>query len=77
MSQYETITVKSGGYSLRRIIWDRYTRPTPGIIEPILEANPGLALIAYDLPVGTKIKLPVKKRDEQTALPKPKITLWG
>lgn len=75
MGEWEQITVKSEGYSLRRLIWERYQKPTPGLIEPILESNPGLARVAYEIPVGTSIKLPIIA-PQSGGTDAPTVTLW-
>jgi len=71
---FETITVRSEGFTLSRIIWRRFRRPMEGLVEQTLDANPGLADLGPILPVGTTFRLPVPQ-----ARPKPVVVtrLWG
>lgn len=74
MTNFEIFTVPSVGLSLSQIIWRRYRRAAPGIIEPVLNANPGLYAVADELTPGMKIKLPVVAGEPPREQP---VTLWG
>lgn len=60
MAEYTT----REGDVLDAICWEHYGR-TDGVVEAVLEANPGLASLQVSLPVGTVITLP--------DLPKPPV----
>lgn len=55
----ERITVEGDGITVSLLVWRRFRRPMPGLVEAILERNPGLAGLAPILPVGTVFELPV------------------
>lgn len=55
----ETITVQIEGVTLSRLLWARFKRPMPGIVERVLSANPRLAALGAVIPVGTAIKVPI------------------
>lgn len=50
-------TIAQQGDTLASICWRHYGR-TAGVVEPVLEANPGLALSGPILPHGTRVTLP-------------------
>jgi phage tail protein X len=56
---FETVTVESEGVTVPRIVWRRFRRPMPGLVEAVLDANPGLAALGAYLPVGTVVRLPI------------------
>lgn len=55
----ETVTVASEGLTLSLIIWRRFRRARPGLVERVLDLNPGLAEAGPVLPVGTTFVLPI------------------
>lgn len=72
---YETVTVKTDFTSVPLIVWRRFRRPMPGLVEAIYEANPGLADNGPYLPVGTEFQMPVETpRETDTVLET--VTLW-
>jgi len=70
----ETITVQGEGITVSRLIWRRFHRPMPGLVERVLDMNPGLADLGPYLPLGTKVAIPVPT--EGTPDIQPPITLW-
>lgn len=50
-------TIARQGDTLSAICWRHYGR-TEGVVERVLEANPGLALAGPVLPHGTRVTLP-------------------
>ena len=58
MSAETIIKVAGVGVSVDLLIWRRYKRPMPGLLERVLDINPGLAAHGPILPVGTLLKLP-------------------
>jgi phage tail protein X len=61
----ETLTVIAEQTTLDLLLWRRYRREVPGLIEDTLRRNPGLAKIGLFLPVGMTI-------DVQTLAPEPR-----
>ena len=72
----EKVTVSGYGLTLSKIVWRRFRRPMPGLVERILEANPGLAAKGEILPLGTAFDLIVPAEDPTDAA-RPVIRLWG
>lgn len=71
---YEKITVTGEQLTLSLIVWRRFHRPMPGLVEQTLEINQELADAGYYLPVGTTFLLPVPvPRGEAVLEP---IRLW-
>lgn len=60
------------GDSVDSICW-RYFQRTAGVVEQVLELNPGLANLGAVLPSGTEIVLP-KKQTQATV--KKTVKLW-
>lgn len=73
--QPETITVQSEGLTVSRIVWQRFHAPKPGLVERILDINPGLAALGFFLPVGTVFLLPVDP-EETKVQSETVISLW-
>jgi phage tail protein X len=55
------IKVAGDGVSVDLLVWRKYRRPMPGLVERVLDINPGLAALGPILPVGTLVKLPTVK----------------
>ncbi len=71
----EPITVEAEGVTVASIVWQRFNRPMPGLVEAVLAANPGLSARGVFIPVGTVVVLPIppQKQQEQVARP---VRLW-
>jgi phage tail protein X len=65
----ETYRVATEGLSVDLLIWRRYRRKMPGLVEQTFVLNPGLAAKGPTLPVGTVVRIPV------VAAPVPAIDL--
>jgi phage tail protein X len=63
--QVETVTVESEGVTVARIVWRRFRRRAPGLVEAILASNPGLAALGAYLPVGTVVRIPIPEAQER------------
>lgn len=59
------------GDTLDLICWRHYGRTT-GVVEQVLEANPGLARLGPILPHGTLVQLPEIATQPQ----RPTVQLW-
>ena len=58
----ETLEVKTERTTLDLLLWRRFRREVPGLVEDTLRRNPGLARLGAILPVGLAL---------QTAVPDP------
>ena len=57
------------------LVWRRFKRPMPGLVERVYDLNPRLALVGPVLPVGTVLRLPVPvTRTEPDVTP---VRLWS
>ncbi len=71
----ETIKVAGEGITVDLLIWRRFRKPQPGLVEQVLALNPGLAGLGPNLPVGTPVILPVIP--DATATPvRALVQLW-
>jgi phage tail protein X len=73
-SVYETYTVDGAGLTLDQIIWRRYRRQTPGLVEAVLDMNYGLADQGPLLARGSTLKIPVD--NPATPTTRPLVRLW-
>ena len=71
----ETITVRGDGLTIPLLVWRRFRRPMPGLVEQILDLNQGLAEHGPFLPLGTVINMPIPI-SEDAAEPEARIKLW-
>ena len=70
----ETITVSGDGITVPLLIWRRFRRPMPGLMEAVYARNHGLADLGPYLPMGTVVELPIPvPRENARADP---IRLW-
>lgn len=70
----EPVVVEGEGLTVSLIVWRRFRRPMPGLVERIHEQNPGLADLGPVLPVGARFRMPIPPaRDEPRLDP---IRLW-
>ena len=70
----ETVTVEGDGLTVSVIVWRRFKRSMPGLVEAIYDLNPGLADLGQTLPVGTNFVMPIPIPREQQVLDP--IRLW-
>ena len=70
----ETVTVKGDRLTVSAIVWRRFKRPMPGLVEAIYNLNPGLADLGQSLPVGTSFDMLIPIPREQQVLDP--IRLW-
>lgn len=71
--EFDEVTIGITGLTLSALIWRKYRRCTPGLVEQTLDANPGLAAHVF-LPLGLKVRLPRLRDEPQAATVVP---LWG
>lgn len=72
----ETITVAGYGLTLSKIVWRRFRKPMPGVVEKTLNATPGLSAKGPILPLGTVINL-VVPGEAPTTPSRAVVRLWG
>ena len=70
----ESVVVEGEFITVSLIVWRRFKCPMPGLVEQILDINPGLAELGAVLPVGTSFDMPVPTPREPAILDP--ITLW-
>jgi phage tail protein X len=70
----ERITVEGDAITLSLLVWRRFRRPMPGLVETTLDNNPELANLGPVLPVGTVIDLHVPTPREPQLLDP--VRLW-
>jgi len=73
-ASFEVFTVESP-LPLDLILWRRYRRRVPGLLERTLDINQGLAACGAFIPAGTVITVPVDTPAAQTQ--RPLVRLWG
>ena len=70
----ERVAVEGEFITVPLIVWRRFKRPMPGLVEQTLDRNPGLAELGPFLPVGTILDMPVPTPREPAILEP--IRLW-
>ncbi|SDB57496.1 tail protein X [Bauldia litoralis] len=70
----ETVTVEGEYLTVSLIVWRRFRRPMPGLVEAIHDINPGLAGLGAWLPVGTTFDMPIPTPREPVILDP--VRLW-
>jgi phage tail protein X len=70
----ESVTASGDELTVSLIVWRRFHRPMPGLVEAIYDLNPGLAEHGQYLPVGTTFDMPIPIPRDETVLPP--IRLW-
>jgi phage tail protein X len=71
----ERVTITQNGMTLSLAVWRRFRSPRPGLVQRILDTNPGLAGLGVILPVGTTFLMPVDPAETRPA-PVALISLW-
>lgn len=70
----ERVTVEGAFLTVSLIVWRRFKRPMPGLVEAVHDINPGLADLGVFLPVGTVFDMPIPTPREPVILDP--IRLW-
>lgn len=71
----ERVVVQGEGLTVSLLVWRRFKRPMPGLVEQVFERNPNLSDLGPFLPVGTEVLLPIPTpRPVEVVTP---IRLWG
>lgn len=70
----EPVTVAGDALTVSLIVWRRFRRAMPGLVDQIYDMNVGLADLGPVLPVGTTFNMPIPiPREQQVLAP---IRLW-
>lgn len=62
ITSYELVQVMSDYVDADLIVWKRYRRRAPGIVEAMLDANPQLAIVHQTtcfIPAGVFVRVPI------------------
>ena len=70
----EPVTVEGEFITVSLIVWRRFRRPMPGLVEQTYDMNPGLGELGAFLPVGATFDMPVPTPREPLILDP--IRLW-
>ena len=70
----EAHTVASEDVTVSSMVWRRYHRAMPGMVERIYDMNVGLADLGAVLPLGTVVRIPIDAPREPEILDP--IVLW-
>jgi phage tail protein X len=70
----EPVTVEGEFITVSLIVWRRFRRPMPGLVEQIHDINPGLSELGAFQPVGATFDMPVPTPREPLVLEP--IRLW-
>ena len=70
----EPVTVQGDFVTVSLIVWRRFRRPLPGLVEQTYDMNPGLGELGAFLPVGATFDMPVPTPREPAILDP--IRLW-
>lgn len=79
VTSFELVEVQGDGVTADLLVWRRYMRPAPGILEIMLDSNPQLAYVhRYTpfIPPGTYVRIPI---DSDLLAGRPKsaqVNLW-
>lgn len=75
----ETLTFPNDETPLDKLLWRRFKREVPGLVEEVLASNPGLAALGAFPPRGTKVvvTLPAPVTPGASATPRKLIRLTG
>ena len=73
----ENYIVRYRGLTVSQIIWNRWQKPMPGLLEKIYEVNQGIASFGAHLPVGTIVQIPIEpSENQQTVEIKQPNSMW-
>lgn len=76
-SHVETVTVAGEGITVPLLVWRRFRRHMPGMVERVLDENPGLPDLGLYLPLGTVVRIPIPAAEtDGTARVAERIQLW-
>jgi phage tail protein X len=71
-----TLTVAVERTTLDLLLWRKFRREVPGLVEDTLRNNPGLARLGAILPVGSKVQVAAPDPEPNGRREKPVVTLY-
>lgn len=71
----ETLEVTRAFQPLDLLLFQRFKREVPGLLEQSLAGNPGLSTLGVFLPIGTRVRVEVPAPASRPGT-RPLITLW-
>jgi phage tail protein X len=77
---FELVTVAGTGVTCDMLVWRRYRRRAPGIVEALLDCNPHLAIIHRDgpfIPAGVQVRIPIDLGILAGGPKTSSVTLWA
>lgn len=72
----ERYVVETQFVTVSRMVWRRFKRPMPGLVERIYDENPGLSELGTYLPLGTVVLMPIPQPRPSAAQELEPIKLW-
>lgn len=72
----ETVTVMGEHLTVDLIVWRKFRKPMPGLVEKVFHLNPGLAANGEFLALGTVFTIP-EVDDNATSQDIELISLWA
>lgn len=74
-SHIESVVVRGQGITVPLLVWRRFKRKMPGLVEQIFKASPWLANHGPILPIGTVVDIPIPPERAESET-KPRVKLW-
>jgi phage tail protein X len=71
-----TLPVAAERTTLDLLLWRKFRREVPGLVEDTLRNNPGLARLGAMLPVGLTVKIAAPDPKPNGRRAKPVVTLY-
>lgn len=71
----EAVRVETDQLTVDLLVWRRYRRPIPGLVEQVLALNPGLAQHGPYIPRGTTVVFPIIEQPDLSPTSEV-IALW-
>ena len=72
----ETLEVTTERTTLDLLLWRRFRREVPGLVEDTLRRNPGLARLGAMLQVGLALQVAVPDPEPKSRRAAPVVTLY-
>ncbi len=72
----EMLEVTAERTTLDLLLWRRFRREVPGLVEETLRRNPGLARLGSMLPVGLSVKVAIPNPEPKGRRAAPVVTLY-